>query len=124
MLASRLIAFVHALRHQLRKMEPGADFRRVQSPEDCERLGSARYKPAMLLLMAGEWLRDRRQNQQLAPALIQAMEAPLGRLTDALGGCERIAGTPIPFTYAVISIGPSICIACCCPSAWSTPSGP
>jgi len=73
LLASRLIAFVHALRHQLRKTEPGADFRRVLSPEDCERLESARYKSAMLLLMAGEWLRDRRQNQQLAPALIQAM---------------------------------------------------
>jgi hypothetical protein len=31
------------------------------------------------------------------------MEAPLGRTsTDALGGCERLAATPIPFTYGVI----------------------
>ena len=30
------------------------------------------------------------------------MEQPLGRLTEALGGCERIASTPIPFTYSVI----------------------
>jgi putative membrane protein len=99
---ARLIAFVHALRHQLRKTDPAADFQRLLSPADCDRLRTARYKPALLLLMVGEWLRERRLAQQLAPTLIQAMEVPLGRLTEALGGCERIASTPIPFTYAVI----------------------
>jgi putative membrane protein len=101
-LTARLIAFVHALRHQLRMTDPAADFERLLSAEECSRLQAARYKPAMLLLMAGEWLRDRRQAGQLSQALVQAMEGPLGRLTEALGGCERIASTPIPFTYAVI----------------------
>ncbi|MDM0077914.1 bestrophin family ion channel [Variovorax sp. J2P1-59] len=101
-LTARLIAFVHALRHQLRMTDPTADFERLLSPEECSRLQAARYKPAMLLLMAGEWLRDRRNMGQLSPPLAQAMELPLGRLTEALGGCERIASTPIPFTYAVI----------------------
>ncbi|SFM56505.1 bestrophin family protein [Variovorax sp. OV329] len=99
---ARLIAFVHALRHQLRASDPMADLRRLLPAQECERLQQARYKPALLLLMAGEWLRDRLRTGQLSPGLAQAMEAPLGRLTDALGGCERIAGTPIPFTYAVI----------------------
>jgi putative membrane protein len=102
LLAARLIAFVHALRHQLRQTDPAADFERLLPPGDRARLRPARYKPALLLLMAGEWLQGRRQAEQLPPALVQAMEAPLGRLTDALGGCERLAGTPIPFTYAVI----------------------
>jgi len=101
-LGARLIAFVHALRHQLRGSDPAADLRRLLPPQDCARLQPARYKPAMLLLMAGEWVRDRLHSQQLPPALAQAMEVPLGRLTEALGGCERIAGTPIPFTYSVI----------------------
>lgn len=101
-LTLRLVAFVHALRHQLRMTDPAADFERLLSADECRRLQVARYKPAMLLLMAGEWLRDRRQTGQLSPPLIQAMEQPLGRLTEALGGCERIASTPIPFTYAVI----------------------
>ncbi|MEJ8847440.1 bestrophin family protein [Variovorax rhizosphaerae] len=95
LLAARLIAFVHALRHQLRHTDPSADFARVLSPEDQVRLQPALFKPAMLLLMASEWARDHRQAGQ-------AMEMPLGRLTEALGGCERIAGTPIPFTYVVI----------------------
>lgn len=98
----RLIAFVHALRHQLRGTDPAADLARLLSPEDCARLRPARFKPAMLLLMVGEWLRERRLQGQLDPMLAQAMEVPLGRLTEALGGCERIAGTPIPFTYSVI----------------------
>ncbi|WP_093055707.1 bestrophin family protein [Variovorax sp. YR634] len=98
----RLIAFVHALRHQLRGTDPSADLARLLPPEDCARLQAARFKPAVLLLMVGEWLRDKRRGGQLDPTLAQAMEIPLGRLTEALGGCERIAGTPIPFTYSVI----------------------
>jgi len=98
----RLIAFVHALRHQLRGTDASADLERLLPPDDRVRVQAARFKPAIILLMAGEWLRDRRRAGQLAPDLAPAMEAPLGRLTDALGGCERIAGTPIPFTYAVI----------------------
>jgi putative membrane protein len=30
-------------------------------------------------------------------------QRPVGTRTEALGGCERIASTPIPFTYAVIT---------------------
>ena len=101
-LAARLTAFVHALRHQLRQTNPTIDLARLLPAEDCARLRAARWKPAVLLLMAGEWLGDQYRAGRLAAPLVQAMEPPLGRLTDALGGCERIAGTPIPFTYAVI----------------------
>ncbi|MGC4060779.1 MAG: bestrophin family ion channel [Aquabacterium sp.] len=98
----RLMAFTHALRHQLRGTDPGPDLERLLSPADGERLAGARYKPAVLLLMVGEWLRDVRRQSALQPVLAPAMEAPLGRLTEVLGGCERIASTPIPFTYGVI----------------------
>lgn len=98
----RLIAFVHALRHQLRGTDPAADLARLLPPEDCARLQAVRFKPAVLLLMVGEWMRGQRQAGRLDPMLAQSMEVPLGRLTEALGGCERIASTPIPFTYSVI----------------------
>jgi ion channel-forming bestrophin family protein len=98
----RLIAFVHALRHQLRGTDPEADLAQWLSESERERLKGARYKASTILLMAGEWLRERRQQGQLAAPLAQAMEVHMGHLTDALGGCERIAGTPTPFTYAVI----------------------
>jgi putative membrane protein len=98
----RLIAFVHALRHQLRGTDPAADLARLLPPEDCARLQAVRFKPAVLLLMVGEWMRGQRQAGRLDPMLAQSTEVPLGRLTEALGGCERIASTPIPFTYSVI----------------------
>ena len=101
-LALRLIAFVHALRHQLRGSDAQADLARLLTPAEAARVAAARYRPAVLLLMAGEWVGDRLRARQIEPALAQAMELPLGRLSEALGGCERIAGTPIPFTYAVI----------------------
>lgn len=101
-LGARLIAFVHALRHQLRGTDPTADFARLLDEADRARLVDARFRPAMLLLMIGEWIRDRRTTGALSDPLVPALEVPLGRLTEALGGCERIASTPIPFTYGVI----------------------
>lgn len=101
-LARQLMAFVHALRHQLRGTDGDADLRRLLAPDDLARLAGARGKPSMLLLMMGEWLREQRRDGTLAPVLVPAMEHHLGRMTEALGGCERIASTPIPFTYAVI----------------------
>ncbi|RKP51936.1 bestrophin family protein [Pararobbsia silviterrae] len=97
-----LIAFTHALRHQLRDSDPSGDLARLLEPHEIERVGRAQFKPAVLLLIAGERLREMRTRGQIAPVLVPAMEIPLGRLSDALGGCERIASTPIPFTYAVI----------------------
>lgn len=97
-----LIAFSHALRHQLRGTDPTADLARLLSPADCDRLACSKFKPAMLLNMMGEWLREMRERALIEPVLVPAMETPLHHLTEALGGCERIANTPIPFTYAVI----------------------
>jgi len=101
-LAMLLAAFVHALRHQLRSTDAAADLARLLPPGTCARLAPARFKPAVILLMAGEWIRDRRREGSLEAVVVPALEVPLGKLSEALGGCERIASTPIPFTYAVI----------------------
>ncbi|WP_027016735.1 bestrophin family protein [Comamonas composti] len=101
-LALRLCAFAHALKHQLRGSDGAADMARFLPPADCQRLALARFKPAMALLLAGEWLGDRMQAGEVPPPVVPALEASLSHLSGALGGCERIASTPIPFTYAVI----------------------
>ena len=97
-----LAAFVHALRHQLRNSDAGGDLRRLLGDEGAAFIGQARYKPAMLLLQAGRWVGERRRDGSLDPVLVPPMEASLRKLSEALGGCERIASTPIPFTYAVL----------------------
>lgn len=101
-LARRLTALVHALRHQLRRSDAAVDMARLLPPEEAARVAAARYPAAMLLLMAGEWLRDMRRQGLVAPPLVPALETPFAHIGTALGGCERIANTPIPFTYGVI----------------------
>lgn len=97
-----LTAFTHGLRHQLRNTDPSEDFKRLLSPAEVECLGRKRFKPITILLMCGEWLRARRRDGQIEAPLAQVLEMHLDRLNDIVGGCERIASTPIPFTYAVI----------------------
>ena len=101
-LALRLIALVHALRHQLRGTDPAADLARLLPAAEAQRVMAARYRPAMLLMMAGEWLRDLRAQGRAEAAIVPALEGPLDRIGAAIGGCERLANTPIPFTYSVI----------------------
>jgi len=96
------IAFVHALRHQLRHSDAAPDLRRLLPPEAFERVNAARYKPAVILVIIAEWLAKARDEGRLQPILAPALETTLGNLSHAIGGCERIANTPIPFTYSVI----------------------
>lgn len=102
LLALKLCAFTHALKHQLRGTDGQADMARFLTPAECQRVAQAQFKPALLLLMASEWLRDRLAAGQIPAPVVPALETSLEQLGTALGGCERIASTPIPFTYAVI----------------------
>jgi ion channel-forming bestrophin family protein len=96
------VAFVHALRHQLRGTDPSSDLARLLNVEDHARIQAAQYPPAMALLMMGEGLTVARESGALEPVLVPAFEQTLSGFSQILGGCERIAGTPIPFTYSVI----------------------
>lgn len=101
-LAMLLAGFVHTLRHQLRNTDPQPDLQRLLGTEHARRIAPLRHKPTMLLLDLDSWVRDRRDDGSLPEVLVPALEAPLSRLNNAMGGCERIASTPIPFTYAVL----------------------
>jgi len=101
-LAHRLCAFVHVLRHQLRGSDAGADLALFLSPTDCTRVLQARFPASVSLLLADEWLSDRLRAGEIAPPMVPAFEHALAQLGAALGGCERIAANPIPYTYGVI----------------------
>lgn len=100
-----LVAFGHALRHQLRGIDSAtgmAELAPLLPPAFAARLRASTQRPVMLLLWLGEWVAMRRRRDEISPVLNAAMEGPLARLSEALAGCERIVGTPIPFSYAVI----------------------
>lgn len=97
-----LIAFAVTMRNGLRA-RPAADALAGLLPaEVLARIPAARSAPNLVLLWLGGWLRKRREAGMLEPVLAQQMETSLDELGAALGGCERIANTPLPFTYSVI----------------------
>lgn len=97
-----LIAFVHALRHQLRGLTAVEELAALLSPEALERVRRARFKPAVLLVLLSEELAAARRAGRVEPILAASFEPAIGGLSHVIGGCERIANTPIPFTYSVI----------------------
>lgn len=97
-----LAAFTHALRHQLRKTDPSADLARLLPPEIAVRLATVNYKPSAILLLLGEWMADRRREGRFGEITAAAIDRNLHGLSDVLGGCERLASTPLPYPYQVM----------------------
>ncbi|MBV7534185.1 hypothetical protein KW842_00245 [Duganella sp. sic0402] len=98
----RLIAFVYALNHQLRHTDPSYDLARYLSPEEQQELSGLHYIPVALLdrirLMLARAGRKRGEGEPL----LWILDAQVSELAAAVGGCERIAHTPIPFAYGVL----------------------
>lgn len=97
-----LIAFTYGLKHQLRNTDPAIDFERLLTPDFTHQLKTVRFKPAIILLEMGKWLQESRRDGKIDEIIQAAIDSNLNRLSDILGGCERIANTPIPYTYSVL----------------------
>lgn len=101
-LAKRLCAFVYAFKHQLRGTDPRAELAVFVSPAEVERIANARFPASVGLLLVQEWIGEQVRQGALNPVLVPALESAMARMGNAVGGCERISSTPIPFTYSVI----------------------
>lgn len=97
-----LAGFAATMRNQLRSY-PASQGTEGLLPEALrQEIATARFAPSVVLLWLGNWLGDARRNGRLNPVLVQTMEDSLDGLSLAIGSCERIASTPLPFTYSVI----------------------
>lgn len=101
-LANHLIAFAYALKHQLRRTDPNPDLARLLGPEHEVALRHKRYRPVAIL-------NDIRGRLAMHDGLASGsgttrwmLDAQVNQLERSLGGCERIASTPIPFAYSVL----------------------
>lgn len=97
-----LIAFVYSLKHQLRATDPTQDLNRLLSEEFAAQLKEVRYKPIIILRELGIWVKNAKAENKLDSVTQLAFEENLNKLSDIVGGCERIASTPIPYTYSVL----------------------
>jgi len=100
-LAHTVVAFVYALKHQLRRTDPTGDLRRLLGDERAEALRQKSYKPPAILddLRGSLAVRDGRR---LPDATSWMFDVQINELGKTVGGCERIASTPIPFAYSVL----------------------
>jgi len=97
-----MISFIYALKHQLRHTDATADISRISGSILAVKLKPAIYKPAMLIREMGSWIRELRLNGKLDSIQVASLDQNLNELSNILGGCERIASTPIPYTYKVL----------------------
>ena len=94
--ADKLIAFSYALKHQLRRTDPNPDLLRLLGPEETARLHHKLFRPVAIL-------NDIRGS--LVPAAETTrwmLDTQINELEKCVGGCERLASTPIPFAYSVL----------------------
>ncbi|WP_303311627.1 bestrophin family protein [Hymenobacter sp. BT730] len=97
-----LIAFTHTLRHQLRQTNPATDLQRLLPPSLAETVQQAHFRPIVLLREMGHWLQEASQAGRLDSNTHLAFDRNLNQLSDIVGGCERLASTPVPYTYSVL----------------------
>ena len=97
-----IVGFAASMRNQLRGQDATTSLAGLLPEALIARLAEARTGPSLVLLWLGQWIGEQRGQGRLDPMLAQRMEATLDRLGATLGGCERIANTPLPFTYSVI----------------------
>ncbi|MBC6991214.1 bestrophin family protein [Hymenobacter sp. BT491] len=97
-----LIAFTYALKHQLRRTDAAPDLVRLLPAAVAQTVQKGTYKPMLLLLEMGRWVQQSKEAAQLDTTTQLAFDHNFNQLSDIVGGCERLAGTPIPYTYSVM----------------------
>ncbi|HBG04349.1 MAG: bestrophin [Geobacteraceae bacterium GWC2_58_44] len=98
----RLIAFAHALRHQLRDSDPLDELREFLVEDEAAKLKLAHSKPLFLLQRMAQDLRRCLDGKRVELYFAAGMDVTVTSLTNVLTGCERIKNTPIPFTYNLL----------------------
>lgn len=101
-MASLLIAFVHSMRLHLRRQDPVPELQRILSEEDLAFVLPFANMPNAVLTRLGMLVCDGHGQGLYGENRLVALEATLSRLTDCLGGCERIKNTPMIRQYDYI----------------------
>ena len=93
------IAFVHALRQHLRKLEPWDELARLLPETELNALRDQKNVPLALQDQMGDLLQGCKDRGWVDQARWRAMDESLNDLADAQGGAERIKNTPMPKQY-------------------------
>ena len=95
-------AFCWALNFQLRNKADDTKLRELLSEENFENIRDKKFKPIIILDMMGKWINDQNQNRKIDTIILSTIDSQLNVMSQIVGGCERIANTPLPFAYSVL----------------------
>ena len=100
--ANTLIAFIYALKHQLRKTDATDDLVRLLGKQRTDDLRNKHYKPVAILNDIRSRLATSKGLPSESGMTRWMLDTQINELERSVGGCERIASTPIPFAYSVL----------------------
>ncbi len=98
----RTIAFTHALRHLLRNTDARAELKPLLSQHEWEQGCKSANIPDYLMYQMGSDLRLCIDEKRLDGCLASNIDSTMSAITAASAACERIKGTPIPFSYTLM----------------------
>ena len=105
------IAYVHALRQHLRKLDPWEEISTVLSAQEIDELRREKNVPLAIQQWQSVLLRDALDHGWVDMAQWRAMDESLNDLVDAQGGTEKIKNTPMPRQYDFL---PQLCTQLYC----------
>ncbi|GAA4341230.1 hypothetical protein GCM10023144_41690 [Pigmentiphaga soli] len=86
----------------MRNTDPGPALARLLGPEEAAQAMRHVHRPQYLVLEAQRQLDGWRRAGRFGDILFDAWQRQLDAISTIQGGCERIAGTPIPYAYSVL----------------------
>ncbi|WP_412480363.1 bestrophin family protein [Azonexus sp. IMCC34839] len=95
-------AFAYALKHQVRGTDAAVDMAKRLKTETLAAIDDKQFPAQVVLREIGKQLVAERRAGQIADMEWLAMDRSLEQLGEVAGACERIANTPIPYTYRVL----------------------
>lgn len=98
----RLIAFVHALRLQLREQMNVTALEAYLPSGQAAPLADSKNVPNQIVLAMGRDVAALHREGHIGEQAAVELSRQLADLSDIQGGCERIKNTPIPHTYTVL----------------------
>ncbi len=95
------LAFVHLLRGQLRNVDAGAETRAL-IPGQLDRVLESGNRPDAVIRAMGRRLGELKSAALIGPIEFRILDERLCSMSALQAGCERIAGTPLPFAYTLL----------------------
>jgi len=98
----RHVAWNYSLTRHLRKQDPTKNLKGLITDKELEKVKEKLNVPNTLLYTQAEKLKNARNDNLLDAYQFVQLDRTLTKLTDSMGGCERIKNTVFPSSYSLL----------------------